>query len=429
MVEVLFLLLGLISVASAVRMLLSDNAVHSALYLIVVMVCIAVLFLMLDAPFLGMVQIAVYAGAIMVLFLFVIMLLGAEKVDEAAGPKRLGWLVPTALSLLLAFGIMVGLALFAGQINEQRAAGAAPLVRVINVHAPSGDRAYDVFNGETPLAEGLIFGADTDFVELQPGDYTLAVNPAGVGTTLAEVPLTLNYDDVQTVILYGSDARPLFTTVNDDLGTTDARSGRLTVFNAYGQVPAVSLVDLQQDLDFGQEELIYLKENVAFGAASESIALIEDTPQNLALVDAATPTDVIVRFRFLDIAIERDQAQLFVLSARRLPDGGFEPFSLILEDETARAFGSPEAIGETLFIQYLLPFEAVAVLLLAAMIGAIVLTQVQPEVERERRRKPGRRKVSRPLVSVIAAQTGSEVGGEPLPALSEKTGESEPSGD
>ena len=75
----LFILVGAIAVVAAVMMLLSENAVHSALFLILNMGCIAFFFLMLNAPFLAMVQITVYAGAIMVLFLFVIMLLGAEK--------------------------------------------------------------------------------------------------------------------------------------------------------------------------------------------------------------------------------------------------------------------------------------------------------------------------------------------------------------
>ncbi len=61
-------------------MLISENAIHSALFLILNFACIAFFFLMLNAPFLAMVQITVYAGAIMVLFLFVIMLLGAERV-------------------------------------------------------------------------------------------------------------------------------------------------------------------------------------------------------------------------------------------------------------------------------------------------------------------------------------------------------------
>ena len=77
-------------------LLLSQNAVHSALFLIINMGCIAFLFLLLDAPFLAMVQIAVYAGAIMVLFLFVIMLLGTEKLG---GTTPFGWLAPGAIVL------------------------------------------------------------------------------------------------------------------------------------------------------------------------------------------------------------------------------------------------------------------------------------------------------------------------------------------
>jgi NADH-quinone oxidoreductase subunit J len=76
----LFLIVGLIAVVAAVGMLLVKQPVHSALLLITNFACVAFFYLMLDAPFLAMVQIAVYAGAIMVLFLFVIMLLGAEKV-------------------------------------------------------------------------------------------------------------------------------------------------------------------------------------------------------------------------------------------------------------------------------------------------------------------------------------------------------------
>ena len=60
-------------------MVLSRNAVHSALLLIVNFFCLAVFFLMLGSPFLFVVQIIVYAGAIMVLFLFVIMLLGVDR--------------------------------------------------------------------------------------------------------------------------------------------------------------------------------------------------------------------------------------------------------------------------------------------------------------------------------------------------------------
>ena len=77
----LFFFLALVAVVSALAMLSSTNAVYSALFLIVNFGTIAVFFLLLGAPFLAMAQVTVYAGAIMVLFLFVIMLLGAEQHD------------------------------------------------------------------------------------------------------------------------------------------------------------------------------------------------------------------------------------------------------------------------------------------------------------------------------------------------------------
>ena len=75
---VIFSLLGLVAIGAALGMLLSRSAVHSALFLVLTMAVISVFFLILAAPFVAMVQVTVYAGAIMVLFLFVIMLLGAE---------------------------------------------------------------------------------------------------------------------------------------------------------------------------------------------------------------------------------------------------------------------------------------------------------------------------------------------------------------
>src|SRR3990172_12361481 len=63
-------------------MLAQRNAVHAALFLIVNLFTLAVFFLLLDAPFLFAVQIIVYAGAIMVLFLFVIMLLGVDREEQ-----------------------------------------------------------------------------------------------------------------------------------------------------------------------------------------------------------------------------------------------------------------------------------------------------------------------------------------------------------
>jgi NADH-quinone oxidoreductase subunit J len=95
----IFLVLAAIAVTAAVAMLLSRNTVYSALFLIMNFVAIAAIYLSLGAPFIALAQITVYAGAIMVLFLFVIMMLGAEKHKEQ---EPLKWQRPIAIFLSLA---------------------------------------------------------------------------------------------------------------------------------------------------------------------------------------------------------------------------------------------------------------------------------------------------------------------------------------
>ena len=97
---IFFLILALIAVATALGMLLSRNAIYSALFLVLNFVTVAVFYLLLGAPFIAMVQITIYAGAIMVLFLFVIMLLGAESIS--AELKGRGLILPAVLAIVLA---------------------------------------------------------------------------------------------------------------------------------------------------------------------------------------------------------------------------------------------------------------------------------------------------------------------------------------
>ena len=78
----LFYIIAAVSVTAAVYLIFEKNPVFSALYLIQTMVCIAVLYILLEAQFIAAVQIIVYAGAIMVLFLFVIMLLNLNIKEE-----------------------------------------------------------------------------------------------------------------------------------------------------------------------------------------------------------------------------------------------------------------------------------------------------------------------------------------------------------
>ena len=104
---IVFLVLSLVAIASALGMLLSRNAIYSALFLVLNFVTVAVFYLLLGAPFIAMSQITVYAGAIMVLFLFVIMLLGAESL--APLPQAMPWQRPLAFILAVDSGCGISL--------------------------------------------------------------------------------------------------------------------------------------------------------------------------------------------------------------------------------------------------------------------------------------------------------------------------------
>jgi NADH-quinone oxidoreductase subunit J len=98
----LFFAFAAIAVAGALLLILAREPIHSALSVVVVMIALAALYLLLGAEFIAAVQIIVYAGAIMVLFVFVIMLLNAgveERTNWSSIAKYAG--VPLAIFLLL----------------------------------------------------------------------------------------------------------------------------------------------------------------------------------------------------------------------------------------------------------------------------------------------------------------------------------------
>jgi NADH-quinone oxidoreductase subunit J len=138
---IVFWVFAPISVASAIGMLLMRNAIHAALFLIVNFFCLAVFYLILGAPFLFAVQIIVYAGAIMVLFLFVIMLLGVDRTEDLR-ERRLVAQRPLAIALGIGVVLEVFFAVRAG-IGFSR-------------HAPSG---FDVVNagGNTQALARVLF--------------------------------------------------------------------------------------------------------------------------------------------------------------------------------------------------------------------------------------------------------------------------------
>ncbi len=97
----LFFLLAIVCVGAVVAMIFSKNQAYSALFVILAFICMAGLFGLLDAPFIAVIQIIVYAGAIMVLFLFVIMMINLQ---DGIPPERKRWTI--GLSFMIA-GVLI----------------------------------------------------------------------------------------------------------------------------------------------------------------------------------------------------------------------------------------------------------------------------------------------------------------------------------
>jgi NADH-quinone oxidoreductase subunit J len=102
MIQVLFFFFAAVAVGAAINVLVQKHVLYSTLSLIFMLTAVAVLFILLQADFLAVIQVIVYAGAIMVLFTFVIMLLNLPANED--GADRLRWLkfigIPLGLFLL-----------------------------------------------------------------------------------------------------------------------------------------------------------------------------------------------------------------------------------------------------------------------------------------------------------------------------------------
>lgn len=142
MEAVVFIACAVICVAGAIGVVIARNPIHSALMLVATLFGVAVLFLAMDAQFLAAVQIIVYAGAIVVLFLFVIMLFGVYRsenlrVEPIAGQRPLS--IAAAVSALALTVIVVAVA--TGGSPTGQPAVTEPLVDSITVHSTSATRA------------------------------------------------------------------------------------------------------------------------------------------------------------------------------------------------------------------------------------------------------------------------------------------------
>src|SRR5918911_3849878 len=92
-----FYLFGIIAVVSALLFVTRKSPVAAALWLVNTMFCLAALYVLLDAQFIGAIQVLVYAGAIMVVFLFVIMLLNLGHASDVADARGMGWKLAAGL--------------------------------------------------------------------------------------------------------------------------------------------------------------------------------------------------------------------------------------------------------------------------------------------------------------------------------------------
>src|ERR671931_2238849 len=105
MVQVLFFFFAAVAVGAAINVLVQKHVLYSALSLILMLTAMSILFVLVRADFLAVIQVIVYAGAIMVLFVFVIMLLNLPEDED--GADRLRWLKFIGIPLGLFFLFLV----------------------------------------------------------------------------------------------------------------------------------------------------------------------------------------------------------------------------------------------------------------------------------------------------------------------------------
>ncbi|MFI6601893.1 NADH-quinone oxidoreductase subunit J [Nonomuraea sp. NPDC050536] len=131
--QVTFWVLAVVSVAAALGMVFNRKAVYSALMLGTVMLCLAVLYAVQNAPFLAAVQIIVYTGAVMMLFLFVLMLVGVDSSDSFVETLRAQrfWAALAAVGFGVLFIVAIGNVVFSTPTGLAGAIGQGGYIRTL----------------------------------------------------------------------------------------------------------------------------------------------------------------------------------------------------------------------------------------------------------------------------------------------------------
>ena len=113
-----FIFLAVLAIASGLGMVLNKNTVNSALFLVLNMISISGIYLLLQAQFLALIQILVYAGAIMVLFLFVIMLLNVDDEESLFNKIRIKYITAFILGVIVMSLVLYSLGDVANMLPE-----------------------------------------------------------------------------------------------------------------------------------------------------------------------------------------------------------------------------------------------------------------------------------------------------------------------
>ena len=109
--DIFFYIAASIAIISTIMAISGRNAIHSLMFLILSLLAISVIFYLLDAPFVAALEVIIYAGAIMVLFIFVTMMLniGLEKKQERRWMNRRMWIIPSMLAAILFIDLILAL--------------------------------------------------------------------------------------------------------------------------------------------------------------------------------------------------------------------------------------------------------------------------------------------------------------------------------